>query len=105
MPKIPVAIFTLIILTALPALAEPMTFRRGWSGGNCNGCEWIAAQGEIMPDTPARFREYIAENGKPYYITLHSLGGDLGAGIELGQTIRKHGATTMIGRTVQVTEE
>jgi len=93
--------FIVFVLTqvALPALAEPMTFIRAGNGGNCNGCEWIAAQGEITTETPDVFRDFLATNGKPYHIAFNSLGGSLVAGIELGELIRETGATTMIGTT------
>lgn len=35
----------------------PMIFREGFNGGNCNGCEWIIAEGTIQQDTPEVFRE------------------------------------------------
>lgn len=88
---------------ALPVQGEPMSFHLASSGGNCGGCEWIAAQGEITPETPTKFKKYIAENGKPYLIRLHSNGGSLIAGIELGRMIREQGATTTIGKTAQET--
>lgn len=81
------------------AFAEPMTFRDARSGGNCESCAWTAAQGEITPETPDKFREYIGENGQGGYIVFNSPGGDLVAGIELGRLIRERGATTAIGET------
>ncbi|MEP6019143.1 MAG: hypothetical protein ABJ251_11770 [Paracoccaceae bacterium] len=86
------------------ALAEPMSFRRSGSGGNCNGCEWIAAQGEITEDTPRVFREFLDQQGSVYHIALNSPGGNLLAGIRLGELIRKTGATTFVSETVQVQE-
>ena len=47
-------IFTLaILLMALtkPASAEPMSFTLSGNGGNCDGCEWLAAEGDIVADT------------------------------------------------------
>jgi hypothetical protein len=37
-----------------------MEFRLSGTSGNCTGCGWMAADGDIMPDTPARFRAYLA---------------------------------------------
>lgn len=88
--------------TVSKAQAEPMSFHLASSGGNCNGCEWLSAQGEITPETPQAFRDYIEANGEPYIVTFHSPGGSLVAGIELGELIRKTGATTSIGETTQM---
>ena len=96
--------FTTIILWANIVASEPMSFRSAGNGGNCNGCAWVAAQGEITPDTPANFQEYITKFGKPYIVRLHSPGGNLLAGIRLGELIREQGAETIVGKTVQMTE-
>lgn len=100
-------ILTLVVLamTPIPASAEPMRFSLAGSGGNCIGCEWISAQGEITQETPDLFRNYIMENGRPYFIALNSEGGNLLAAIELGEIIRETGATTWIGKTVQQEEK
>lgn len=94
---------TALALSTLPGSTEPMNFSLAGTGGNCNGCEWVAAQGEITADTPAAFLAFLATSGKPYHIALHSLGGDLLAGIKLGELIRETGATTMIAETIQET--
>lgn len=88
-----------------PAQAEPMSFRLAGNGGNCNGCEWVSAQGEITDETPQAFREYVQSNGTPFNIALHSPGGSLAAGMELGRLIRETGATTFVAKTVQMLEE
>lgn len=93
-----------LILIGRIALAEEMAFSHAGTGGNCNGCEWVMAQGEITTNTPAKFREYVAQHGRPYRIALHSPGGDLKAGMELGRLIRKEGATTWVAKTVSLTE-
>ena len=36
-----------------------MTFYLAGNGGNFVGCEWVAAQGEIMPETPELFQLYV----------------------------------------------
>ncbi len=79
-----------------------MTFFLASNGGNCVGCEWVAAQGEITPDTPEVFRQFIELSGSPYRLVFHSPGGNLIAGIQLGEMIRQTGATTMIGETVRM---
>lgn len=107
MHKSPIKAITalLALLFALPALCEPMSFRSSSSGGNCNGCEWVAAQGEITVDTPQRFKEYLVEHQYTENIILDSDGGDLEAAIELGVLFRELSATTLIGETVKETEE
>jgi hypothetical protein len=100
---VPIRALVLAALGLAPAAAqagEDMTFTLSGNGGNCAGCEWIAAEGTITVDTPQRFREYVQRNGKVYLVALHSPGGDLEAGMELGALIRAAGATTMVGNTV-----
>ncbi len=82
-----------------------MSFRLAGTGGNCNGCQWTAAQGEITSDTPRLFREYLRERGQVHFVVLNSPGGDLLAGLELGELIRSSGATTGVGKTVQLQGE
>lgn len=84
-----------------------MTFDFQGNGGNCNGCEWIAARGEITADTPDAFRSFLAEwqdelvwedNLLPS-VMFDSSGGNLGAAIELGRLLRKNNARTIVGRS------
>jgi len=82
--------------------AGEMTFTLAGTGGNCNGCEWVAAEGEITGDTPQRFCEFIATHD-PHLIILNSPGGSLAGGIELGRLIRETGATTAVGDTRSLT--
>ncbi|WP_323771361.1 hypothetical protein [Antarctobacter sp.] len=79
-----------------------MTFELQGNGGNCNGCEWIAASGEITADTPDAFRAFLADHGQLFLyqaITFDSPGGNLGAAIELGRLLRSARASTAIGRS------
>ena len=94
-----------ILVSGIPAelVAAEMTFSLAGNGGNCNGCEWVAAQGEITADTPARFRKYLENHGEVYLVVFHSEGGDLAAAIELGRLIRESGATTSVGQTLSFT--
>lgn len=99
---------TVLTLASLPAHAEPMTFKSQHSGGNCNGCSWIAASGEITADTPDDFRAFLAEYGELYPsdpVTFDSPGGNLGAAIQLGRLLREAHATTAIGRSRTVVEQ
>jgi hypothetical protein len=95
------SISTICFLLGSPLLANPdeMTFTPSWNGGNCVGCEWLQATGVITENTPRRFAEYITNHGTPHFIALHSPGGDLVAGLQLGELIRATGATTWIGQS------
>jgi hypothetical protein len=90
-----------------PALApninspmHPMTFRDAGNGGNCNSCEWLVGDGEITADTPRDFERFMADKGYSSLLYLNSPGGNLGAGIELGQDIRAHGLSTAVAVSV-----
>jgi hypothetical protein len=98
----------LVMGAADPALAQrdsskqPMIFQMAGSGGNCNGCGWTAAQGEIVEDTPAAFDAFlkIPGNDPQGHIVFHSPGGNLGAALKLGAMIRRMGLSTSIAQTV-----
>ena len=94
-------IFFIVALIAASAVeSAEMKFTSGWSGGNCLGCEWTQADGEITADTPQRFREYLQNNSVGYVLVLNSDGGDLTAGVELGEIFRREGLRVSVGRTV-----
>lgn len=77
---------------------NPMTFNTAGTGGNCNGCEWIAAEGNITVDTPEQFANFISEKlggtETKYEVAFNSPGGNLLAGVSIGPT-------TMFGRSVR----
>ena len=82
------------------AFDRPMTFSEATSKGNSGVSFWVAATGQIGPETPAKFQEFLDTNGiAGGQLVLHSPGGNLAAGLELGQIIRDYGFTTHIGRT------
>ena len=71
------------------AFDRPMTFSEATSKGNSGVSFWVAATGQIGPETPAKFREFLDTNGiAGGQLVLHSPSGNLAAGLELGQTIR-----------------
>jgi len=84
----------------LGAFDEPMTFAIARTGGNCSRCTWISAIGVITEKTPEEFRSFVSG---PYRrnidILLHSPGGNLAAGLELGKLIRDSGLSTIVART------
>jgi hypothetical protein len=92
-----------LLLDARIAACEPMRFELHGTGGNCNGCEWLAADGEITIDTADRLLAYLQKEKLPDWrgsVLLNSPGGNLIGGIKLGEAIRKQGMSTEIGRSV-----
>lgn len=90
--------------TPVQHVERSMTFRMHSNGGNCNGCEWLAADGPITATTPDDFRRFLAQNpgyrGTMLNVVLNSEGGNLVAGLELGTLIKEAGFWTSVGRTV-----
>ncbi|EKS34245.1 hypothetical protein HMPREF9695_04155 [Afipia broomeae ATCC 49717] len=80
----------------------PMIFRSAFNGGNCNGCEWIIAEGAIENDTPEKLKKFIDQKKIPRgsSLRLNSPGGNLLSGIKLGEVIRAAGLFTSVGKTV-----
>ena len=66
---------------------------------------WIQATGIITTETPSVFKQFLTRNGRPGLpdtIYLHSRGGNLMAGLQLGEMIRKNDFNTQIGRTIDL---
>ncbi len=79
-----------------------MIFQLVSNGGNCNDCEWISAQGDIVTSTPTIFKKFITNHqNKKYSVSLHSSGGNLIAGLKLGILFRKYEIRTSIDKTVK----
>lgn len=95
--------FALSLLVPLSATAKSMNFYLGYSGGNCNDCVWIVADGEIEKDTPNKFLEFLKEKnidpGESLRVSFNSIGGHLIAGLELGKLIREYKFNTSIFKT------
>jgi hypothetical protein len=92
-----------LLLEARIAACEPLRFELHGNGGNCNGCEWLAADGEITIDSADRLLAYLQKEKLPDWrgsVLLNSPGGNLIGGIKLGEAIRKQGMSTEIGRSV-----
>lgn len=100
---IPYALALLAFLTGTSvwARSEPMSFRSAGNGGNCKACAWIAAEGEIRPDTAEKLKAYLAAEKIEYRATiaLHSPGGDLAGALKLGEFIRARGVDTTVAST------
>lgn len=76
-----------------------MTFELVGNGGNCQGCEWIAAEGTITQDTPDRFAAFHQDWGYCPAVTFNSPGGDLAAAIRLGRLLRDRECATAVADT------
>jgi hypothetical protein len=73
------------------------------NGGNCNGCEWIAIDGNIPAEAGNYLQEFVNKNnfqGIHLDIDFNSLGGSLLGAIRLGRIIRKLGMNTSVGKTI-----
>lgn len=80
-------------------VSEAMDFRYAGTGGNCAGCYWIVASGEITQDTPKEFKKFISGDPQSFLVVLDSHGGHLFGGIELGRLIREFGLHTTIAKS------
>ena len=81
----------LALTLAGPACADEMTFQWVGNGGNCFGCEWVTATGEITANTPAAFRAFADATGGPASLAFDSPGGDANAAMALGRAMREMG--------------
>lgn len=81
------------------ASASEMVFKLVGNGGNCAGCEWVSAEGEITRDSYKRFAEFSKGKLTPT-VYFDSPGGSLAGGLLLGETLRKLDVATGIGKTV-----
>jgi hypothetical protein len=83
---------------------QPMVFfvAKGPVGSCGPGCdEWIAAEGNFVPDTTQRFRDFLATlSQKNLPIFFHSRGGRALAAIQIGSILRQRGMLAGVGRTV-----
>ncbi|MGJ4945041.1 hypothetical protein ACQR1W_31060 [Bradyrhizobium sp. HKCCYLS1011] len=77
-----------------------MHFKLTGNGGNCSGCEWLQASGEITLDSAEQLKAYLESEKLSDWqgdITFDSPGGSLFGGIKLGTFIRKQGMSTSVG--------
>jgi hypothetical protein len=92
---------TLMVLLALiisSAQAEPMHFEAVRNGGNCAGCGYIQATGEITRDTHTLFETFAhSQKFGAGLVRLSSPGGNLIGGILLGETFRSLKVSTEVG--------
>ena len=87
-----------------PQPLPKMRFAMAATGGD-GCCVWVAAEGVITAATPADFQAFLKEQDagwpdvRQYAIRLNSPGGDLGAGMQLGDLIRQNHFATEVGST------
>jgi hypothetical protein len=86
------------------SLTQPMAFYTAGTGGNCDTCRWIVAEGTISSDTPALFERFIFKKQRdgsiPRYLHINSPGGQLFAAIKLGELYRKHELSIFVAKTL-----
>ncbi|WHO74731.1 hypothetical protein [Rhizobium sp. BT03] len=80
---------------------RPMDFLLMYDGNCQDECtQWISAEGDITPETPARLKTILKTLGKRKLpVVLQSNGGDMDATFAMGRMIRAAGLETSIGRT------
>ncbi|MBR1222935.1 hypothetical protein JQ557_33380 [Bradyrhizobium sp. U87765 SZCCT0131] len=91
-----------VLLTVASANAAAMRFAVAGNGGNCVGCEWIAADGDITAQTPDDFAAFLKKNsdlGVQPSMTLNSTVGDIGAAMKLGELMRAARIQVSVGRS------
>lgn len=78
-----------------------MSFSIAHSGGNCPDCVWIAASGEITADTAEQLQAFLtAQGGEASLVAFDSPGGDLVAGVAMGQLLRQRGLRSTVATTI-----
>src|SRR5947209_11324220 len=95
----------LIALLLIPgrAYAAPMTFGIVSNGRHYTQCTWIAADGDITPETAKSFDLFLqAYKDHPSLLVINSTGGELEGGIELGNAIRANNLAVYVGKTTEV---
>ncbi|HWT60934.1 MAG TPA: hypothetical protein VN284_24115, partial [Rhizobium sp.] len=89
------------VTSETPPETRPMDFLLMYNGNCQDECtQWISAEGEITPETPARLQAILKTLGeRKLPVVLQSYGGDMDAAFAMGRTIRAAGLETSIGRT------
>ena len=75
-----------------------MEFTVQWSGGNCNGCEWVRAKGVIEAGITEKFKGFVARENPPHFVEFDSPGGNLLEALKLGRYLRVLGWDTSVGK-------
>ncbi len=108
---LPASLLSCTALAQSPAQpqANPPAMRFEWvREGPADACadhcrEWISAHGNINPNTPRIFVEFMqARDVRGATVVLESEGGALGGSIGLGRLFRRFAMATMVGHTVKL---
>jgi hypothetical protein len=82
---------------------RPMVFfvAKGPAGSCGPGCgEWIAAEGQFLPGTAQKFRDFLGQlSRRDLPIFFHSPGGAAGDALKIGMMLRERRMTAGVGRT------
>jgi hypothetical protein len=96
----------LLLLTALwvtTSEAQPMHFEAIRNGGNCDGCAFVQASGEITLQTAKEFETFArSQEFGAGLVRLNSPGGSLVGGIILGEAFRSMGVVTEVGSSAPI---
>jgi hypothetical protein len=95
--------------SATPAPDSPMRFFVAHNGGNCHDCVFIGAIGRVTNDSANEFLRFMESTSdirrlRSPTVYLHSPGGSLIGGIQLGRQFRSLGVNTAIGHPVSLTD-
>lgn len=82
---------------AFPAMAQEMTFKVLTDRAGCGTCVWLQASGEITADSSARFKSFLQEQPFVSVVQIDSVGGNLGAALEMGELVRSRNLAMVVG--------
>jgi hypothetical protein len=102
------AVTATLLMTSCAAQAQdfnsPMSYRKMTSGGNCDTCFWIAADGIIERNSAGKLESFLGYDGRTplpgIRIHLNSPGGDLMGGVRLGEAIREMQLNTAVSTSL-----
>jgi hypothetical protein len=96
------ALLCVAALAPARAAGPPMSFTLARGGGECDpDCpEWIAAQGEILPNSAAQLRAFLDKlDGRRRPLLINSGGGSVEAAIQMGRLIRARKLAVAVAAT------
>lgn len=94
--SLPLLVILAVLVVSWDASAERMKFTWGYSGGNCDGCEFMIAEGTIENDSVDDLRK-LGGSGLVY---LNSEGGSLMGALALGNEFRKKGFRIIVSKAI-----
>lgn len=82
---------------AMPAVAQQMSFNVLTDRAGCGNCTWLQASGEITADTTSKFKSFLQEHPYVSVVQIDSVGGNLGAALEMGELVRSRNLAVVVG--------